>query len=211
MRWQYNPPGIAKVIFSDFQWESKVRKVLLTFDDGPNLETTEIILKELNKRKIKTIFFCVGENVLKYPALVNEILSEGHEIGNHTFKHQKISIQDKIMVEKTIRQFQELLFNEFNYSVKYFRPPHGRFNLNSNNILKKKSLQNVMWSLLTYDYKNNLNIVKFAVSKYLSDNSIIVLHDSNKSKNIISDSIKIIIEETERKKYKIGNPSECLR
>ena len=51
-----------------------------------------------------------------------------------------------------------------------------------------------MWSLLTYDYKNDINIVKFAINNYLNSNSIIVLHDSNKSKNIIADSIKYIVE-----------------
>jgi hypothetical protein len=68
-----------------------------------------------------------------------------------------------------------------------------------------------MWSLLTYDYKNDLNIVKFAISKNLFSNSIIVLHDSNKSKDIISESIKVITEEVEKKKYQIGKPSECLK
>jgi len=65
--------------------------------------------------------------------------------------------------------------------------------------------------LLTYDYKNDINIVKFALRKYLKSNSIIVLHDSNKSKDIIKDSINIIIEETNKKNYKIGTPSECLK
>ena len=61
-----------------------------------------------------------------------------------------------------------------------------------------------MWSLLTYDYKNDLNIVKFAVNNYLMHNSIIVLHDSNKSKSIITDSIKYIVEATLKFEYQIG-------
>ena len=67
-----------------------------------------------------------------------------------------------------------------------------------------------MWSLLTYDYKNNLSIVKFAVEKYLKHKSIIVLHDSNKSKNIITDSISIIADEVNRKNYQFGEAGECL-
>ena len=67
-----------------------------------------------------------------------------------------------------------------------------------------------MWSLLTYDYKNDLSIVKFAVEKYLNQNSIIVLHDNNKSKNIISDSISFIIDEARKRNYQFGETEECL-
>jgi peptidoglycan/xylan/chitin deacetylase (PgdA/CDA1 family) len=76
--------------------------------------------------------------------------------------------------------------------------------------MKKHQMKSVMWSLLTYDYKNDLSIVKFAVEKYLKPNSIIVLHDSNKSKNIISDSISIIADEVRKRKYQFGGSDECL-
>jgi hypothetical protein len=69
----------------------------------------------------------------------------------------------------------------------------------------------VMWSLLTYDYKNDFDVVKFAVSKYLRSNSIVVLHDNNKSKDVIKDSINFIADEAARKGYSIGEPIECLK
>jgi hypothetical protein len=67
-----------------------------------------------------------------------------------------------------------------------------------------------MWSLLTYDYKNDLAFVKFATQKYLNKDSIIVLHDSNKSKNIIVDSISLISDEAGKRNYQFGDPEECL-
>jgi peptidoglycan/xylan/chitin deacetylase (PgdA/CDA1 family) len=76
--------------------------------------------------------------------------------------------------------------------------------------MKKHQLKNIMWSLLTYDYKNELSIVKFAVEKYLKPNSIIVLHDNNKSKNIISDSISFIVDEVRKRNYQFGEAEECL-
>jgi len=72
-------------------------------------------------------------------------------------------------------------------------------------------MKNVMWSLLTYDYKNDLSIVKYSVKKYLRKNSIIVLHDSLKSKDIICDSIKFIAEEAAQKGFEFGEPEECLK
>ena len=211
MKYLYNPPFFIKKIFNGFQWDSIVPKPLITFDDGPNPNTTELILKELDNYNIKTIFFCVGENLERYDSLAKEILSEGHEIGNHTYNHKRIIRQKKSDVIDSIQKVQNIALEKFEYQIKYFRPPYGNYDLRTSSILKQLNLQNVMWSLLTYDYKNDINIVKFALTKYLENNSIIVLHDSDKSKDIIKDSIKIIIEEINKKNYKIGTPSECLK
>ena len=210
-KYMYNPPKIVKKAFNKFQWESINEKILISFDDGPNPNTTELILRELENQKINSVFFCVGENLEKYPSLAKEIISSGHLIGNHTQQHKKITTLSNDEIIKSIVKVQKLADEHLNYKIQYFRPPHGRFNLSLNKILEKKHLINVMWSLLTYDYKNDLNIVKFAINNYLNNNSIIVLHDSNKSKSIITDSIKYIVEATQKCEYQIGKPSECLK
>lgn len=210
MKYLYNPPVLLKKIFNDFNWDTINQKVLLTFDDGPNPETTEVILKRLGDEKIKALFFCVGNNVQKYPQLVNQIKAEGHSFGNHTFNHKilnRISIEEKVL---EIFSVNNLFQEKYNIKIKYFRPPHGRFQLSTDRLLKKFGLKNVMWSLLTYDYKNDLSIVKFAVEKYLTQNSIIVLHDSNKSKEIINDSISFIADEVRKNNYQFGEANECL-
>lgn len=210
MKYLYNPPIILKKIFSDFSWNTNNEKILLTFDDGPNPGTTEIILKKLSEEKIKALFFCVGENVQKYPELIHQIKNEGHSFGNHTFNHKilnKISDEEK---DYQISSVNKIFNDQFDINLKYFRPSHGRFQLSTSLLMKKHNLKNIMWSLLTYDYKNDISIVKFAVEKYLKPNSIIVLHDSNKSKNISSDSISFIADEVEKRNYQFGEAEECL-
>jgi peptidoglycan/xylan/chitin deacetylase (PgdA/CDA1 family) len=184
---------------------------LISFDDGPNPYTTEIILNELEKYSIKSIFFCVGENMERYPTIAKEILTQGHEIGNHTYRHKMITKLTQTEIISTIEKVQQISLHNFDYNINYFRAPYGKIKLNLSKTLSSFKLKNVMWSLLTYDYKNDLNIVKFVLDKYLNANSIIVLHDSNKSKDVIVDSIKAIVEIAEVKKYQIGNPSECLK
>ena len=210
MKYLYNPPLLLKKMFGSFYWETTNNKILLTFDDGPNPGTTKIILKKLSDEKIKALFFCVGDNVNKYPDLVRDILSEGHLVGNHTFNHKilnRISDQEK---DYQIGSVNKIFFENFGIKLKYFRPSHGRFQISTPSLMKKYDLKNVMWSLLTYDYKNDLSIVKFAVEKYLKQNSIVVLHDSNKSKNIIVDSISFIIDEARKRNYQFGETEECL-
>ncbi len=211
MKYRYNPPYLLKKIFSSFQWESKTDKVLLTFDDGPVPETTSSILDTLGKHNIEAAFFCVGENVDKYPGLYEQILNEGHLICNHTYNHKQISNSGRNEVVEQIEKFNNLIKQKSGKDVLYFRPPYGKFNLSIVSILKEMNLKAVMWSLITYDYKNNIDTVKFAVQRYLRKNSIIVLHDSIKSKEIITASINYIVEEASRKGFQIGAPAECLR
>jgi peptidoglycan/xylan/chitin deacetylase (PgdA/CDA1 family) len=204
------PPKIFHKIFPKTIWESRVDKILLTFDDGPNIETTPIILEKLKEHSLKAIFFCVGENVAKYPELVKKIIDEGHSIGNHTMFHKNINGFNK-NVDDNINQCSQAIENVIGEFPKYFRPPHGRIGLQTEKILKRNGLKNVMWSLLTYDYKNDINIVKFGIENYLKENSIIVLHDSIKSKEIISDAINLVFDIANSKGFEIGEPNECLK
>lgn len=207
----YTPPKILHKMFPNFIWESKVDKVLLTFDDGPNPNTTKMILEQLSKHNIKALFFCVGENIKKYPYLIEKIITEGHIIGNHSYSHKNITILSRSKINEQIELCSRVVQEYCRISPQYFRPPHGKFDLRTNSFMKKHLLTNVMWSLLTYDYKNDLNIVKFAVQNYITKKSIIVLHDSNKSKDIICATIDFIVEEVEKRGFEFGETSECLK
>lgn len=207
---KYVPPKIFHKLFPGTIWESKVDKILFTFDDGPNPETTPIILEKLNEHSIKAIFFCVGENVERYPDLAKQIIDEGHLIGNHTISHKNINLLN-IKANSSIAECSNIIEKTTGIEPKYFRPPHGRIGLRTETLMKRNNLTNVMWSLLTYDYKSDFNIVIFAVNKYLNKNSIIVLHDSLKSEAIIEKSIDYIIEKTKQNGYQIGDPSKCLK
>ncbi len=211
MKYFYTPPYLIKKLFNDFYWNTANNKILLTFDDGPNPGTSEKILEYLSNKKIKALFFCVGNNVLSYPELLKEILFNGHTVGNHTFNHKRITSIDGKEINDEVAGFNSLLKDQFNLEVKFFRPPYGRFNLSTGKLLKDFNLRNVMWSLLTYDYKNDLNLIKLAVNKYLKKNSIIVLHDSIKSEKVILEALEIISGEAQKRGFEIGDPAGCLK
>ncbi len=211
MKFLYVPPQIIKSTFCSFLWDTKNEEVLLTFDDGPNPGTTENLLDLLKEKNIKALFFCLGENITKHPELCKRIIEEGHTIGNHTYSHKKINTVSRKVIDAEIDRTNTLLKDKFNYDVKYFRPPHGRFTFSTNKILKKHKLVSVMWSLLTWDYKGNFNKVQKSIQNYLKNNSIVVLHDSDKTKLILQDSVNLVIEETEKRNFKIGEPVNCLK
>lgn len=211
MRYKYHPPYLVKKLFNDFIWETSNNKILLTFDDGPTEAATRKILGVLKTNQLKVIFFCVGDNIKKYPALAEKILQAGHTIANHTMNHKVLTKLNREESIAELSSFNSLMKEKFNYEVKYFRSPYGRFNLKTNSILDELNMNCVMWSLLTYDFENDIEKVKYAIDNYLSNNSIIVFHDSLKCNDIIEQALNYTIEQANKKGLKFGEPEDCLK
>ncbi|HEY6437051.1 MAG TPA: polysaccharide deacetylase family protein [Ignavibacteriaceae bacterium] len=211
MRYKYHPPYLVKNLFNDFNWDTSNSKILLTFDDGPTEVTTVKILNILKANNIKAVFFCVGNNIKNHPELAEIILEDGHTIANHTMNHKLLTSMSREESIEEISLFNNLMKEKFNYRVKYFRPPHGRFNLKTNGILNELNLKCVMWNLLTYDFENNLSKVKYSIENYLNKNSIIVFHDSIKCSDIIEETLNYTIEKVWKKGFVFGEPEDCLK
>ena len=94
--------------------EEEVKKVALTFDDGPNPDHTETLLEGLKERNVKATFFLLGAECEKYPEIVKKIHADGHLIGVHSYEHVNLSnLTDQAAVErhrgtKHMAQLQEL-------------------------------------------------------------------------------------------------------
>ncbi|MCH7516676.1 MAG: polysaccharide deacetylase family protein [Bacteroidetes bacterium] len=211
MKFLYDPPLLIKRLFKDFCWQTSNNKILLTLDDGPNPRSTEKILNLFSKLEIKALFFCVGKNVERYSEWTKNILNEGHIIGNHTFNHKILTRLNKIDSLEEINSFNSLMIEKYDRKVKYFRPPFGMVNFKTKKLMNETGMKCVMWNLLTYDYKKDIKKVKFSVDNYLQINSIIVLHDSNKTEDIIEDSIKYIVDAVSKNGFDFGVPEECLK
>ncbi len=185
------PSGFLKLIYPNgiFRKNPEDHSVYLTFDDGPIPQVTPWLLETLDKYGIKATFFIVGDNARKYPELLQDIISRGHRIGNHTFNHvrgMRMRTPDYIdNVKKCDRYFK----------TKLFRPPHG--------IMKKweyrymlESYDIVFYDVITRDYNEKLGGIKVFdnVRKYTRNGSIIVFHDSIKSEKNLKYALPKAIE-----------------
>jgi len=163
-------------------------KVYLTFDDGPTEHLTWWILETLKQYNALATFFCVGENILQYPDYTQAIRKAGHTIGNHTYNHLngfKTPVSEYVEnVEKCGPLVNNLLF----------RPPYGKITQKQTAALRQKGYSIIMWSLLTYDYLENLNKEKAfnKIKKYAKAGSIIVFHDNLKAE----ENLKYLLPET---------------
>lgn len=168
LRWLY-PNALWRMDKND-------HSVYLTFDDGPIPESTPFILETLRRYNAKATFFMVGENVLRYHDLYNQIVAEGHQVGNHTFNHIGSFKHWTLTYALNIQQANDLI------KAHLFRPPHGWMR-HSVYWWFQRRYKIVMWDLVTRDYSKWLTAddVVRNVKRYTRNGSIITFHDSLKS------------------------------
>lgn len=159
-------------------------EVFLTFDDGPTPELTPRILEILKQHQAKATFFCVGENVERYPELFERILSGGHGIGNHSFNHFNAWETDREIYLENVAKAAELI------PSKLFRPPYGKITPKLIKRLKTKYIL-AMWTVLSGDFDADVDPEKCfenATSK-TEAGDIIVFHDNVKAKTNVLDAL----------------------
>lgn len=174
------------------------KTIYLSFDDGPHPEITPWVLKTLNEHQAKATFFCVGENISKYPEVFQQLISEGHSFGNHTHNHLKgwktstsNYLENVLKAEIVISKFSENTEDQ-----KLFRPPYGKIKPSQAKRLQLLNYKIVMWDALSADfdpalsaedcYKNVINTSKAG--------SIVVFHDSEKASEKLKTVLPRILE-----------------
>lgn len=174
-------PWLLKQAYKGCIWDIKTNQnnIYLTFDDGPHPEITPYVLNELRKYNAKATFFCIGKHVVSSPDIYENILNEGHAVGNHTFNHLNGWKTGDEAYENDIIKAKEVIDSTL------FRPPYGRITRFQLQLLKGKrlALKPIMWSVLSGDFDTSLsnetcylNVVNNTVA-----GSIVVFHDSEKA------------------------------
>ena len=196
---------IIKKLFSNYVWDipNNENKVYLTFDDGPTPEITEWTLNQLKEYNAKATFFCIGDNVRKYPEIFQKVINEGHSIGNHTFNHLngwKTNTSDYIENVKLYETEHCKLNTEH---CKLFRPPYGKIKPSQSKILRKLGYKIIMWDIISYDFDNTISKEKCLenVLKNLKSGSIIVFHDSKKAFTNLEYALPRTLEFLKKKGY----------
>ncbi len=180
---KFQTPAFIHRLFPELLWNVPVTDniIYLTFDDGPHPDITPKVLNILSQYDAKACFFCVGNNVKKYPETYRAIKTEGHLTGNHTYHHINGWRTPDDVYFQDVDACQKMVHSGF------FRPPYGKI-LPSQMRRLKKQYQLVMWSVVTYDYDANLSeeeCLQIALSK-TTRGSIVVFHDSLKAeKNML--------------------------
>ncbi len=175
-KWLY-PNGLYRV-------PTNKKEIFITFDDGPVPELTQFVLQELQKHEAKATFFCVGDNITKYPSIFESIISQNHTIGNHTYNHLNGFEHDNNTYFENIKKCDDIINLNHRESNKYwYRPPYGKITFNQMKYLEK-IYKIVFWDVISYDFDKLLSpeMCLKNVIKNTTNGSIVVFHDNIKAK-----------------------------
>ena len=174
-------PWLLKKLYSKLQWDIACtdKCLFITFDDGPIPIVTPFVLNILSQYHAKATFFCIGDNVRKYPEIFEQIKQEGHAVGNHTFNHLNGWKTNNDNYLNNIVLADELIQSNL------FRPPYGKIKRSQIKLLLKRipDLHIIMWSVLSGDFDEHLKpeVCLKNVIKNTQSGDIIVFHDSLKA------------------------------
>lgn len=178
------------------------KRIYLTFDDGPTPDVTIRILEMLDKYHAKATFFCLAHKVKNHSELLQHIKDRGHATGHHGFHHidgWRTSNEEYIKnITKATKTFPSPLF----------RPPYGRLKLSQYRSLKD-TYRIVMWDVLSYDFKQNLNVEKriSKITRKTKNGTIIVFHDTQQAYHNLEAMLPAYIEHFTARNYQFAKLS----
>lgn len=154
--------------------------VTLTFDDGPNPQTTPRVLEALRREGVKATFFLIGAHLEQHPDLARQELAEGHALGNHTWHHFFLDRMDAECTASEMEITSRLIETTTGQHPTWFRPPGGYY---SEDVLRTSHQLNqrvVLWSGDARDWaKPSPEVIRSRTLAALKPGAILLLHDSS--------------------------------
>lgn len=157
-----------------------LKKVALTFDDGPDLKNTSKILEILKAEQIQATFFVVGTQVERYPDMVKRIFNDGHLIANHSRSHMDFAeLTNDEIVALELGPTSKAVEKLTGFYPMIMRPPYGSLRVDSVSFLRESGWHIVRWSLDTFDWDSSRNKPEQIVDRVLAQhhpNAIVLMH-----------------------------------
>jgi len=161
--------------------DPRVKKIALTFDDGPNEPYTSEVLKILKENNVRATFFLVGKNVEANPQAARDILAAGHVIGNHSYDHRNLVTRTNTQVRQEIRKAEKAIEDATGQKTTLFRPPYGDEDTLTLRQTRKLGYVMVEWSVSAEDWRRpGLDKIISNVVGHVRNGSIILMHDGDK-------------------------------
>lgn len=172
-----HPPQVLSLMTK----EPELKLIALSFDDGPS-ENTPLILQILQEKNVSASFFVVGKRALTQREILLQILSQGHEIGNHTWDHQIPFTKTQGSVDYWLREIsltQAVVAAQAGYSPTLFRAPYGEAPDSLASAAAQANLKLVKWNIDPQDWRPKITKEEIVseVLKQATPSGMILLHD----------------------------------
>ena len=169
------------------------KSIYLTFDEGYEAGYTPQLLSTLKENQVKATFFITAHFVNTQPDLVQQMIDEGHIIGNHTVNHKSMPELTEEKIKTEVMDLHQVINEKFNYEMKYIRPPKGEFSENTLQVTNRLGYTTVMWSFAYEDWNEDKQPDETSAKKKVLDNlhngEIMLLHGNSKTNTNILDAV----------------------
>ncbi|MBE7126690.1 polysaccharide deacetylase [Bacillus mycoides] len=190
--------------------ETNEKVIALTFDDGPTNNVKQI-LPLLDRYNAKATFFLIGNELEKNLSLGEDIVQSGHQIGNHTYSHNRMVFKTPSFIKEEIEKTNSII-RQTGYTDKIdFRPPNGKKLIGLPYYLNKNNIETITWDLEpdTF-YTSTADKIEY-VSKNVKPGSIILLHPMYDESNENLQTIEGILDSLSKKGYQFVTVNELQK
>jgi peptidoglycan/xylan/chitin deacetylase (PgdA/CDA1 family) len=173
-------PAVARLIGVPTRLREP-RGIALTFDDGPHLEGTPAVLRELERAGATATFFLVGEQVEKLPGLAAEIAAAGHEIGIHGYRHVLLLRRSPGALRDDFARAADVIGSATGSEPTLYRPPYGIFSVPALRLVRRLRWSPVLWSRWGRDWERRATAASIAAcaARDLGGGDVVLLHDAD--------------------------------
>ncbi|WP_144554452.1 polysaccharide deacetylase family protein [Bacillus sp. X1(2014)] len=188
------------------------KAVAITFDDGPNPIYTPQVLEIFSETVGKATFFMIGEQMKKNPEVVKQVAARGHEIGNHTFTHPKLSQLSNIECLEEIEKNEKLIEELAGRKPVVFRPPYLDYNQDTVSLLKQKGYPIIgALNLAAHDWEQpGVTHILEKSREGIKNGSILIFHDGYGDRSQTIEAVRKLVSELTSQGYQLVTVSELL-
>ncbi|MDR3585048.1 MAG: polysaccharide deacetylase family protein [Desulfosporosinus sp.] len=167
-------PSLVRAPGTYYMAHTQEKVVALTFDDGPDPIDTPAVLDILKEKQARATFFVLGQAAQSNPYLLKRLILEGHEIGNHSFKHD---YQQRHLVDE-MNQTDQAVFAATGTHTYFYRPPGGFASKSQVDTIRNNGHIVALWSVDSKDWRNpGVKQIVDNVIKNVFPGAIILMHD----------------------------------
>ena len=193
--------------------ETSQRVVALTFDDGPTRDQTAEVLRLLREREVRATFFVTGGELEQHADAGRELVAAGHELGNHSYSHERMVFVTPAYVRREVERTDELIRAAGHAGEIHFRPPYGKKLLALPFYLSRHDRRTITWDVEP-DSELGTDADAAAITRHVMSRtrpgSIILLHVMYPSRAETLKAVPSVIEGLRRDGYRFVTVSELL-
>jgi peptidoglycan-N-acetylglucosamine deacetylase len=186
-------------------------RVALTFDDGPHPVHTAPLLDALAELGAPATFFVVGRDVDANPALVARIAREGHELGNHTYRHRYLPLARSRSVESELRATDQAVARAAGIVPRIARPPWGGRSPRNVRVFQRLRKRLVLWDVNSFDWKGKpaAQVVERVLAR-ARGGSIILMHEARDGGETTIEAVRMLVPALRARGFELVTVSRAI-